>query len=190
MKEEEEEERHGTQVYCTGWKAVSFEVTRTSRPDDREEIEICDDCADEISVSLNGELFGLVSWVYERREISSPLVGATLVHWLRGCVQVKSRACSFCLLEHEGRPGEDRRKRYFFIVEGQFGKTLSGWGTERKDQERVQDIGTSFVLLLVWWKSDCVLSCANEKATFFRCKLHNSERFLSFRKKRMISSEI
>lgn len=33
-----------------------FESLRTSRLDDREEIEICDDCADEISVSLNGGL--------------------------------------------------------------------------------------------------------------------------------------
>lgn len=40
-------------------KARPFESTRTSRLDDREEIEICDDCADEISVSLNGSL-GLV----------------------------------------------------------------------------------------------------------------------------------
>lgn len=47
-----------TDVYiyaqCTGPGSGPFESTRTSRLDDREEIEICDDCADEISVSLNG----------------------------------------------------------------------------------------------------------------------------------------
>jgi len=47
-----------TDVYiyaqCTGLSSGPFESTRTSRLDDREEIEICDDCADEISVSLNG----------------------------------------------------------------------------------------------------------------------------------------
>lgn len=70
-----EEEGGGTwYIGILYWlEGSSFEVTRTSRPDDREEIEICDDCADEISVSLNGELSWLVSWVYERREISSPL---------------------------------------------------------------------------------------------------------------------
>jgi len=49
-----------TDVYiyaqCTGLSSEPFESTRTSRLDDREEIEICDDCADEISVSLNGGL--------------------------------------------------------------------------------------------------------------------------------------
>lgn len=47
-----------TDVYiyaqCTGPSSEPFESIRTSRLDDREEIEICDDCADEISVSLNG----------------------------------------------------------------------------------------------------------------------------------------
>lgn len=55
-----------------GLEGSSFEVTRTSRPDDREEIEICDDCADEISVSLNGELWARLVGV---REDSSPLSG-------------------------------------------------------------------------------------------------------------------
>lgn len=47
-----------TDVYiyaqCTDPSSGPFESIRTSRLDDREEIEICDDCADEISVSLNG----------------------------------------------------------------------------------------------------------------------------------------
>lgn len=43
-------------VQCTDPGPGPFESTRTSRSDDREEIEICDDCADEISVSLNGDL--------------------------------------------------------------------------------------------------------------------------------------
>lgn len=43
-------------VQCTGPSPGPFESTRTSRSDDREEIEICDDGADEISVSLNGDL--------------------------------------------------------------------------------------------------------------------------------------
>lgn len=47
----------------------SFEVTRTSRSDDREKIEICDDCADEISVSLNGELWPRLVGVPEERSL-------------------------------------------------------------------------------------------------------------------------
>jgi len=54
------EEWQDTNVYiyvqCTGPSLRPFESTRTSRLGDREEIEICDDCADEISVSLNGGL--------------------------------------------------------------------------------------------------------------------------------------
>ena len=96
-EEEEEEEEGGGEGggeggtwyigILYGLEGSSFEVTRTSRPDDREEIEICDDCADEISVSLNGELLPRLVGVPEERDLVASSTGHEDVYrW-------KSRAC-------------------------------------------------------------------------------------------------
>ncbi|KAK1122100.1 hypothetical protein K0M31_009940, partial [Melipona bicolor] len=127
----------------------------------------------EISVSLNGELFGLVSWVYERREISSPLVGATLVHWLRGCIG--EITCVLVLLVRMARKKSNTRENRVKIGGKREGTSslLKGSLGKRSGKEGPREA-----------KTECKIS--HLLARFgTSCKLHDSKRF----KKVLIFSE-